>query len=75
MECATRIFNTNNIQAGKKGLIEKREFPENNNPATEAQINFLKARKYKGDLNKLTKKEAFELIKEMKTKPNQNEDY
>lgn len=58
IDCATRIFNSRNINEVKAA--------EPSEPATSKQKFFLKKNGYEGNLDNLTKTEAIELIKEMK---------
>jgi hypothetical protein len=55
LDCATRIFNSMNLNNKKESKEEK---------ATDKQISLLKRLNYKGDISVLTKKEASVLIDE-----------
>jgi len=62
LDCATRIFNSNNIERGKgKGIDYDKPIPK----ATKKQLDYLKVLKYKGDVTKLNKIEARALIEKL----------
>lgn len=64
LDCATRIFNSQNIQIGKEKTPEKSSKEKSNELLTEKQRNFLIREKYQGDIESLSKMEASALIDE-----------
>jgi hypothetical protein len=64
LDCSTRIFNNQNINKSKKENIEKMNENKSFIPATEKQKFALKEHNFKGDISKISKEEARQIISE-----------
>lgn len=79
LDCALRLYLSEKIQENKReniNEIKKQTINKNQELSTEKQKNLLRKIGYGGDMNNLTKPEAFTIIKEnLKKEFTENGDY